>query len=108
MIIMQVGQHICVMKIGIELIMKSILLIVFLLYVSGCSSSSERLKEKKESLERESKTYTITCNMPVNIKKSFKVDYENAINPFHTRSGIWRFTTVEGKRIKSTHCHLEM
>ena len=88
--------------------MKAILIIVFLSCVSGCSSSSERLKEKKESLERESKIYTITCNLPINLKKSFKVDYKNAINPFHIRSGVWRFTTIKGKKIKSTHCHLEM
>ena len=89
--------------------MKSIYLSMLIIFLSiGCSPPSERLKKRKESLERESKTYIITCEMPVDEKRVYQVNYENASNAFHVRAGVWRFTTIKGKKIMSTTCHLEM
>ena len=85
-----------------------LLLIIFLSLFIGCSSAGDRLKAYEKRKDIEDKTYYITCQtLDDKTAKTYSVSYAEYNVAYGSRSGMWNFKTIKGKRIKSSLCHSE-
>lgn len=50
----------------------------------------------------------IVCQHPRGHIIVYKVSKEEARLPFNFRGGLWSFKTVDGRKVKTTNCHLEV
>jgi uncharacterized lipoprotein len=87
---------------------KLLVLLSAAIFFCGCTTSEERLKHKRKYDKRKASIYVIKCEMPGSREvKSYNVNYNNMVSPSNHRGGIWSFTTLNKKLVRSSICHVE-
>ena len=78
------------------------------IFFCGCTTSEERLRHKRKYNKRKKSIYKIYCEMPgTRVVKSYDVNFDEMVSPANHRGGIWSFTTLDGRLVRSTICHVE-
>ena len=67
----------------------------------GCNNISLNSTQELDIIEE------ITCKHPRGHIIVYRVSSEEARLPFNFRGGLWSFKTINGRKVKTTNCHLE-
>ena len=81
--------------------MKHLFYILTLVFCFGCNGSVISENQKTDRVEE------IVCKHPRGHIVVYKVSGEEADLPHNFRGGLWSFKTIDGRKIRSTNCHLE-
>ena len=81
---------------------------LFCLFIACCFfACSSHVVDLNKSKELDT-IQEIICQHPRGHIIVYKVSKEEARLPFNFRGGLWSFKTVDGRKVKTTNCHLEV
>lgn len=78
--------------------MKYMLLLLLVMFSIACSETGSG-KEKQK--------YELVCKHPLGHIVRYPVSYDTFWSPHNMRGGIFRFSTTDGRIVRSSFCHGE-